>query len=93
MIPYGISRLSGIIFTLIPWRYHITYISTAHGTHHIKEIDESIRIISELSNGQLHVHNATPQPPNMVAESLRVFRQQFGRDPDHRNEMVEFRLG
>jgi hypothetical protein len=61
--------------------------------HHIKEIDESIRIISELSNGQLHVHNATPQPPNMVAESLRVFRQQFGRDPDHRNEMVEFRLG
>jgi dihydroxyacetone kinase-like predicted kinase len=61
--------------------------------HHIKEIDESIRIISELSNGQLHVHNATPQPPNMVAESLRVFHQQFGRDPDHRNEMVEFRLG
>jgi hypothetical protein len=60
---------------------------------HIKEIDESIRIISELSNGQLHLHNATPQPPNMVAESLRVFRQQFGRDPDHRNEMVEFRLG
>jgi dihydroxyacetone kinase-like predicted kinase len=38
--------------------------------HHIKEIGESIRIISELSNGQLQVHNATPQPPNMVAESL-----------------------
>jgi hypothetical protein len=61
--------------------------------HNIKKIDEFIRIVSELSNGQLHVQNATPQPPNMVAELLQVFRQQFGSDPDHRNERVEFRLG
>lgn len=59
---------------------------------HINEIDESIRIISELSSAQLIPQNPPPQPPNIVTESLHVFRQQLGRDPDP-NERIEFRLG
>ena len=59
---------------------------------HINEIDESIRIINELSNGQLHPQNPPPQPRDIVTESLHVFRQHFGRDPGP-NERVEFRLG
>jgi hypothetical protein len=60
---------------------------------HINEIDESIRIISELFNGQLHPRKKTSQPPDIVTESFHVFHQRVRRDPDPNSERIEFRLG
>ena len=73
-----------------PITYHLIQLQTRRAIlvaeqnklqQHINEIDESIRIISELSNAQ-----------DIVTESLYVFCQQFGRYPDP-NERVVFRLG
>ena len=57
----------------------------------IAELDESIRLITLLSNGDQQPP-PTPQPPNIVTESLRVFHQHLGQDP-LRKERVKFRLG
>ncbi len=80
-----------------PITYHLIQLQTRRAIlvaeqnklqQHINEVDESIRIISELSNAQV----PPPQPTNIVTESLHVFRQRFGRDPNP-NERIEFRLG
>jgi hypothetical protein len=57
----------------------------------IAALDESICLITLLSNGDQRPP-PTPQPPNIVTESLHVFCQYFRPDPLP-NERVEFRLG
>lgn len=65
---------------LEPITYHIIQLQRQHTflvaaqdklQCQIDEIDESIHIITELSNVQ--PTTPTPQPPDIIAESLRVF--------------------